>query len=155
MLSMLTEQLQIHLGQVGVITNLLVRTEQSLYSDEESHEVEIYVAEEEGAWDKPLATIHLYPLAEEEAVEIEAEIQYPVVDGSPDRSLLFERVTLVGVEAAITEKHRFLGPQQMVESVLVLDFHFVVASPRSAEEETEVEGQLMRLARQIGTLLRL
>ncbi|MBO8164982.1 MAG: hypothetical protein H0Z34_14905 [Brevibacillus sp.] len=157
MVEALTKQLEAHLSHAGIVTNLLVRTEQSLYSGEVNREIELYVAETEAAWDMPLATVFLYPFEDQAAVEIAAEIQYPQAgddDGKELLAALFERAQLLGVEAAVTEKRRFLAAEHLVDAHLLLDFHFVVEAPRTASEQAELDERLSLFALQLGTLLR-
>ncbi|WP_139491262.1 hypothetical protein [Brevibacillus dissolubilis] len=155
MMDVLVSKLDEKLSQHGMITSLLAKTETDVFHGEEHHEVEMYFAESEEAWDKPVATIHLFPL-EDTACEVEVEIEYPQEEGRyEDAQALWAKARELVAEASLTEKRRYIEVGELVEASIVLDYHFVVQIPRTEEEDQQTDEMLSKFAADLGQLVRL
>lgn len=154
MLEVFIEKLDQHLSERGVITNVILRTEHSLYEDEESREIELIFAEAEAvdALQQPLAQIHLFPLDQHGTCEIEVELQFAARQ-EPGR--LWEEARKIVPEISLTEKRRYISPERMVEESVVLDYHFVLSLPETEEEERVFADTLGRFAADLAALIRL
>jgi hypothetical protein len=154
MLDVFIENLDQHLSQRGVITNLILRTERSLYEDKETREIELYFAESEtaDALDQPLALIHLFPLDQQGTCEIEVELQFHERE---ETGRLWEEARKIVPEISLTEKRRYISFDRLVERSVVLDYHFVLSLPETEEEERVFAETWGRFADDLAALLRL
>ncbi|GAA4703300.1 hypothetical protein [Brevibacillus fulvus] len=150
----LLEKLDQHLSQHGVITNLILRTERSLFEEEETREMELYfaaMADNEAG--QPYATLHLFPVADT-MVEIEVELAFTIADaGKAEIAALWNKAREIVAEIAWTEKNRYLAPDQLVERTVVFDYHFVVDVSETAQRE--LEPLFARFAQDLAKLLQL
>ncbi len=154
MIDVFLQHLDEHLSRHGVITDVLLRTEQSLADEEGSREVVLFFAASETELDKPVATIHLFPLDERGTCELEVEIEFAQKDESDFKPLWLAAQALVA-EISLTEKKRYLAPGQIAESSVVLDYHFLLDLPETDEEEISFRQTLERFAEDLGKLIRL
>lgn len=154
MLEVFIEKLDQHLSQRGVITNLLLRSEHSLYDDQETREIELVFAESESAeaFNQPFASIHLFPLDQQGTCEIEVELQFQERE---ETGRLWEEARKIVPEISLTEKRRYICPERLVETSIVLDYHFVLSLPETDEEERVFTETLRRFAADLASLIRL
>lgn len=153
MLQYLVEQLNEYLSRNGVITDVVLRSEQSLVEEEETQEVTISFVESEMEG-KPQASIHLFLLGDD-GCEVEVEIAYPAIHQQEQAHAVWEQIRRTVPEAALTEKRRYLEPGSQVESTFQADYHFTVDRPANEKEEEELTLTLNRFAADLGALLRL
>jgi hypothetical protein len=155
MLDMLVERLEQHLSRAGEVTDVLLKTERSVFADEGTHEVELYFAEKAEEWSKPLATVHLYPL-DADTCEVEVEVQYVQEGGRYETpAVLWQQARQVVEEISLTEKRRYISPERLVETAFVLDYHVILVLPQAEAEADRLNRQLEQLAQQLGALVRL
>jgi hypothetical protein len=153
-LQLMVEELNEHLSGHGMITDVILRSDQSLVEEEEQREVIISFAasEEEGA---AVASIHLFLPADEESCEVEVEVEYSGGREQAQISHLWAQARGIVPEVSLTEKSRYLEPGKKVESTLLLDYHFVIARPITEEEAGHFTSTLERFASDLGKLVRL
>lgn len=155
MLEQLIEQLEQQLSLHGEIVEVIMRTEQSLLAEEETHEVEVLFAENEEAAQerKPMAAIHVFPL-EKGLYEVEVEVTYDCLQTQVDPQQLLARAQQVVAEITLTEKRRFLEPGKLGELVAVLAFHFVLEMTNK-QKEPQNQTLVAQWAKDTGRLLHL
>lgn len=153
MLDRFIEAMDEHLSQYGVITNVVLRTERSLLEEAETNEIEMYFAATAEETSGPLAVIHLFPLGEEGVCEIEVEISFTA--GAEEAAAIWQQAKKVVEEISLTEKRRYISPERLVESQVVLDYHFIVSLPASVEEEERFHQTWARFAKDLGQLVSL
>lgn len=156
MLQYLTEQLNGLLSEQGVITDIVLRSERSLVEETEIREITLTFMEEETE-SKPVATIHLFLMPDEESCEIEVEIEWSGALSDEAKFHIWEQAKAVVPEMAFSEKKRFLEREHAIEQSIVLDYHFLVEMPESGSEEAALEWNnlLDRFAEDLGKLVRL
>ncbi|WP_255433668.1 hypothetical protein [Brevibacillus sp. LEMMJ03] len=154
-LQRMMEALDQALSGHGVIRDVILRTEHSLLEDEETREITVYVTATAEEAEQPLATVHLFPLPDGAACEVEAEIAYPGAGEAEAAALLWERARAIVPEVSLTEKRRCLKPGVPAERGVTLDFHFVVEGPETNEANVRCRQALDRFAADLGRLLRL
>ncbi|QRG66053.1 hypothetical protein [Brevibacillus choshinensis] len=154
MLQFMVEQLNEQLSQHGTLIDVILRSDQSLVEEEEIREIILTFAgaEEEG---KPVATIHLFELAEENSCEVEVEVEYAGARTAAHVSQLWEHARMLIPEISLTEKRRYIEPDKPAQEVQVLDYHFVVQEPGTKEEAEAFADTLERFAADLGKLVRL
>ncbi|KQL43851.1 hypothetical protein AN963_20480 [Brevibacillus choshinensis] len=154
MLQFMVEQLNEQLSLHGTIVDVILRSDQSLVEEEEIREVILTFteAEDEG---KPVATIHLFELAEENSCEVEVEVEYPGAQSAELTSHLWEQAKRLVPEISLTEKRRFLEPKKPAQETRTLDFHFVVEQPLTEEELQQFTSTLERFSADLGKLVRM
>jgi len=156
MLEVLLQRLDECLSRHGVITNVVLRTERSLFDEEEGNrEVALFFsayATEEA--DNPVATVHLFPLDEQNICEVEVEIEFVRMEPT-DVPQLWKKVQERAAEISLTEKKRYLAPDRMAEYHVILDYHFIVELPQTQEEEEQFQHMLEQFAADLGQLVRL
>ncbi|MGO0062209.1 hypothetical protein ACTID9_19605 [Brevibacillus fluminis] len=153
MLEQLIGHLEQQLSEHGDIVEVIMRTEQSLIAEEETHEVELLFAENEEAVQagKPTATIHVFPL-EKGLYEVEVEVTYDCQKEKRDPQKLLAAGQQIVAEMTLVEKTRYLEPGKAVEKLAVLAFHFIVEMP-SDEEQAHYQKLLGKWAADTGKLL--
>jgi len=156
LLNVFVELFDKHLSQAGVITNLLLKSEHSVFEDDEKQEVELYFAAKGEGWDEPIAVIHFYPLPDEQLCEIEMEVEFKQEEGKYlEADVLWKQAQSIVEDISFTEKRRFITPNRLVEVAFVMDFHLIVAVPQSEEETTALDQQIAQIAQKLGALVRL
>lgn len=156
MLEWLIERLEEHLLQHGVIVNIVLRTERSLFEEEGTREVTLYFAASDDQPDKPVVAIHLFPLDEEGMSEVEVEIEYTEhADQQGDGRRLWEQAKDIVANISWTQKQRYLAPGQLAESRVILDYHFLLDAPHTEAEEQQLKLTIERFAADLGQLVRL
>ncbi|MFY0545300.1 hypothetical protein [Brevibacillus sp. H7] len=155
MLDVLLQHLDEFLSRHGVITNVVLRTERSLLEEEEgTREVALYFAASEEELDKPVATLHLFPLDEQNTFELEVEIEFARNDEEEVNQLWLASQKIVP-EVSLTEKKRYLSPGRLAESSIILDYHFLLDLPKANQDEQVLRQTLERFAADLGKLIRL
>ncbi|EST53020.1 hypothetical protein T458_19110 [Brevibacillus panacihumi W25] len=156
MLQYLTEQLNGLLSEQGIITDIVLRSERSLVEETETREITLTFMEEETEG-KPVATIHLFLMPDEESCEVEVEIEWSGALSDEAKLHIWEQAKVVVPEIALHEKKRFLEQEYAVEQSIVLDYHFLVEMPATESEEAiqEWNGLLDRFSQDLGKLIRL
>jgi hypothetical protein len=154
MLDVFLEHLDQHLSRHGVITDVVLRTERSLAEEEGTREVALFFTASETELDKPVATVHLFPLDERKTCELEVEIEF-VRKETLDVQQLWRRAQERVAEISLTEKKRYLSPERLAESSVVLDYHFLLELPETQAEEEQFHRTLERFAADLGQLIRL
>jgi len=156
MLQYLIEQLNGLLCEQGVITDVVLRSEQSLMEETETREITLTFMEEETEG-KPVATIHLFLMPDEESCEIEVEIEWRGMLSDEAKFHIWQQSKDIVPEMALSEKTRYLERDHAAEQSTVLDYHFLVDMPAagSATETREWNDMLERFAQDLGKLVRL
>jgi hypothetical protein len=139
----------------GVIRDVILRTEHSLLEDEETREITVYVTASAEESEQPLATVHLFPLPDAAACEVEAQIDYPGAVEAEAAARLWERAREIVPDVSLTEKRRCLNPGVLAEYGVTLDFHFVVEEPDTDGTNAHCRQALDQFAANLGRLLRL
>jgi len=156
MLEVLLQRLDECLSRHGVITNVVLRTERSLFDEEEGNrEVALFFsasATEEA--ENPVATVHLFPLDEQNICEVEVEIEFVRMEPT-DVPQLWKKAQEWATEISLTEKKRYVAPDRMAEYDVILDYHFMVELPQTREEEEQFQHMLEQFAADLGQLVRL
>lgn len=156
MLDRFMEALDEHLSQHGIITNVILRTERSLFDETETNQIEFYFGLNDEDSTKPFATIHLFPLGQAGTCEIEVEINYPDLnDETNGPAMIWEKAKKVVEEISLAEKRRYTSPERLVESHFLLDYHFIVSLPQTTEEEEMFHQTWDRFAKDLAQLVSL
>lgn len=154
MLQFMVEKLNEHLSSHGMITDIILRSDHSLLAEEELQEVilSFSASEEEGV---PTASVHLFVLQDQESCEVEVEVTYPAKLDKEQAERLWERARAMIPNISFSEKRRYLAPGELAESVIVLDYHFVVAQPATVDEEAQFVQTLEQFSADLGKLVSL
>ncbi len=152
MLERLVQALERYLHQEGVVADILLKSEQSVYDAGEQHEIELrFVKSEES--ENPVAHIHLFPI-DDTTCELEVEVCFKAGDDlTGGLAALWEQAKQVVEGISITEKRRFVGSDKLVETEWIVDYFFHLNTEQSKEEE--IQQMLARCASEIGRLVRL
>ncbi|MDF2682460.1 MAG: hypothetical protein K0R47_3650 [Brevibacillus sp.] len=154
MLQFMVEHLNEHLSLHGTIVDVILRSDQSLVEEEEIREVILTFSDVEDDG-KPVATIHLFELAEENSCEVEVEVEYRGHMSAEQTSHLWEQAKRLVPEISLTEKRRFLEPEKPAQETRTLDYHFVVEQPLTEEAVQHFSSTLERFAADLGKLVRM
>ncbi|WP_232698213.1 hypothetical protein [Brevibacillus daliensis] len=151
MLDHLVSKIDEVLTPVGIITDVILRTDRSILEGEESHEIEIGLIQDETIGQTTFATIHLYPLEETNQCEVEVEVTYPV--GNRSMTSFMSLVEEIVPVSAVTEKiRRLTGKPEAMETYWIVDFNFIV----NADQIETIEDNLFAdMADKINRLIRL
>lgn len=158
MLQFLVEQLNEHLASHGTIVDVLLRSDQSLVEEQEIREVILTFAEEEQSEEqsgKPLATIHLFELEEAESCEVEVEVEFTGERTAEGTRVMWEQARALIPKISLTEKKRYLEPGQSVQTAYILDYHFILESPKTEAEASQFARVLKQFSSDLGKLVRL
>jgi len=157
-LQFLVEQLNEHLASHGTIVDVLLRSDQSLVEEQEIREVILTFAEEEQSEEqsgKPLATIHLFELEEAESCEVEVEVEFTTERTAEETRVMWEQARALIPKISLTEKKRFLEPGQPAQTAYILDYHFILESPKTEAEASQFARVLKQFSSDLGKLVRL
>lgn len=154
MLQFMVEQLNEHLSSHGTIVDVLLRSDQSLVEEQEIREVILTFAEEEQSG-KPLATIHLFELEEAESCEVEVEVEFTGERTAEGTRVMWEQAKALIPKLSLTEKKRYLEPGQSAQTAYILDYHFVLKSPKTEAEASQFARVLKQFSSDLGKLVRL
>ncbi|MBY0088051.1 hypothetical protein HP567_022790 [Brevibacillus sp. M2.1A] len=150
MVEKLNQQLHLH----GMISDIVLRSDHSLLEESEGQEVLITFSEAENE-KQPTATIHLFPLAEEDSCEIEVEIVYPYSLQDEEIQKLWTQAKSLVAECSLTEKRRFVESGMQAEANVVLDYHFIVQMPQTEAEDMAFTETIARFSGDLGMLVKL
>ncbi|MEJ8546784.1 hypothetical protein [Brevibacillus borstelensis] len=149
MLQRLIELWDQNMPENAVINDVILRSEHSLLEDEETREVTLIVASAEG--EQPAASVFLCELAPGKSCEVEIELEYRNIGLLEEGTRLWERAREVVAEVSLSEKKRFLAPDRLAESSIILDYHFVL----DFSDQEGTEKIIEQAAKDLGKLLQL
>ncbi|USG67289.1 hypothetical protein NDK47_08445 [Brevibacillus ruminantium] len=154
MLQRLIELWDKNIAENAVVSDVILRSEQSLLEDEETREVTLIITPL-GA-DQPVASVFLYEVEAGQTYEVEIEVEYADAQVNDSILGLWEKARKLVAEISLQEKKRFIAEGQLVESSVVLDYHFLLKS-RDQQEETlqEWEQIVNRAASDLKKILQL
>ncbi|MGC5326687.1 hypothetical protein [Brevibacillus sp. SYSU BS000544] len=151
MLEKLIQELEQLLLQEGVVANILLKSEQSVYDAGEQHEVELqFVPRDE--IENPLARVHFFPI-DETTCELEVEVHYLSQEGIVrETASLWESAKQIVESVSITEKRRYISTDKTAEVEHILDYFFIL---NLEMPEEEIHQLLSKCASEVNQLTRL
>lgn len=152
MLEKMVQLLEQYLHQEGQVADILLKSEQSAYDAGDVHEIEIkFVANE--ALENPIAHIHLFPI-DEETCEVEVEVIYKETQNqSSSVQSWWEQTASITNGITITEKKRWAGPTEWLETEWMVNYFFLISL--NERDEAEAAKLLAKCAKEVGKLVRL
>lgn len=151
MLEKLVQELEQLLLQEGVVANILLKSEQSVYDAGEQHEVELQFVQRDEI-ENPMARVHFFPL-DETACELEVEVQYLSKDGIVrETASLWESAKQIVESVSITEKRRYISSDKTDEVEHIVDYFFILNLEMG---EDEIQRLLRQCASEVNQLTRL
>lgn len=151
MLEKLVQELEQLLLQEGVVANILLKSEQSVYDAGEQHEIELqFVTRDE--IENPVARVHFFPI-DDVTCELEVEVHYLSKDGVVrETASLWESAKQIVESVSITEKRRYISTDKTAEVEHIIDYFFILNLEMNEED---IHGLLRKCSSEVSQLTRL